>query len=115
MQTTSPSPALVPPPAPRAPQPAQRPVLDPLRHFDDVIESRIGGDLRLIYGMAAPILVVVGLIAVLVLSPSYWLVGAVLVIELACLMFMVVKLMAMLGQPEAEEGRPQEPPTFTSL
>lgn len=73
---------------------------DPLHGLDVAIESRLGADVRLLYGMLVPILVVCGMIILLCLSPSYWLVAAALVPEVVLLFFIVTKVMAMLNEPD---------------
>lgn len=75
---------------------------NPLHHLDGTLESLFGTDLRLIYGMAAPMLLVIAVIMALVLTPSYWLVGATVVLELCCLAFVVTKLLAMLDETDSE-------------
>jgi hypothetical protein len=37
----------------------------PFRGFDESVERTLGADMRLVYGLAAPILMVVGLIVIL--------------------------------------------------
>lgn len=73
---------------------------DPLHDLDVAIESTLGADLRLIYGMLVPVLLIVGLIIALVVERSYWLVAAALIPEIACLGFIVMKIMAMLDEPD---------------
>src|SRR5579864_3398587 len=44
----------------------------PFQGFDESVEHVLGADMRLIYGFAAPILMVVGLIIILALNPATW-------------------------------------------
>ncbi len=76
---------------------------DPLHGLDTAVESAVGADMRLLYGFLAPILFVCGMIIVLALAPSYWLVAAALAPEVALLFFIVTKIMAMLNEPEEGE------------
>ncbi len=104
MQATAQFPAA----ANRSPAPPQAPQhhhaqVDPLHHLDEVVESAVGADMRLLYGMAVPMLVVFGLILVFVAQHSVWLVALALVVEIGCLGLIVTKLMAMLNDDDAEE------------
>ena len=85
------------------PDGAPRHHADPLHGLDVAVESAVGADVRLLYGFLVPILLVCGLIIVLALSPSYWLVAAALVPEIALLFFMVTKILAMLNEPDRSE------------
>jgi hypothetical protein len=78
---------------------------NPLRRLDRSVEALLGADLRLIYGMAAPMLLVIAVILALAVTPSYWLVGATLVLELSCLAFVVTKLLAMLDEGSIDLDR----------
>ncbi len=82
--------------------PGQRATPNPLGRLDHLVEATIGADMRLIYGMLVPMLMVFALIVPMVLAPSYWLVGLVLMFELCCLAFIVTKLLAMLDEPEGD-------------
>jgi len=55
------------------------------RGFDRSVERALGADVRLLYGMVVPILMVSGLIVLLALSPQTWLVIAVVLLEIAAL------------------------------
>ena len=59
--------------------------------------------MRLLYGMAIPVLMVVGLIIVLALSPATWLVVAIVVLEVAALALVVYGLFGMLNETDADE------------
>lgn len=56
-----------------------------LRGFDRSVTHLLGVDMRILYGMGVPILVIVGLVIVLALQPAEWLVGVILVVEVAAL------------------------------
>jgi hypothetical protein len=71
--------------------------------LDRSVERVLGADMRLIYGMTAPILMVIGLIIVLALLPATWLVITILVFELAMLAIVVGGLMTMLGENEEDD------------
>jgi hypothetical protein len=83
--------------------PARRPVF---RGFDSSIEQLLGADMRLLYGMAVPILMIVGLIIVLALTPATWLVAGIVVLELAALAIVVIALMEMLDEGEDDDSVP---------
>ena len=75
--------------------------------FDRSVEEALGADMRLIYGMAVPILMVIGLVVILALSPAVWLVASIMVIELAMLVGVVYGFMGMMdedGDDQAESG-----------
>lgn len=73
---------------------------NPFRGFDESVEHVLGADMRLIYGLAAPILMVVGLIVVLALSPATWLVIAIIVVEIAALGVVLTGFMGLLDEPD---------------
>lgn len=64
--------------------------------FDARVERLLGADLRLIYGMTVPILVIVGLVIVLALHPQSWIVAAIVVIEVAALGLVLTGIFGML-------------------
>ena len=72
--------------------------------FDASVERAIGADMRLVYGMAVPILMVVGLIIILALSPAVWLVVSILVLELVLLGVVVYGFVGMLNEPDEENS-----------
>jgi hypothetical protein len=72
--------------------------------FDESVAHLLGADMRLVYGMAAPILMIVGLIIVLALSPATWLVVAIVVLEIAALGLVVAGLMGMLDEDDQGES-----------
>ena len=67
------------------------------RGFEDSVERTFGADMRLLYGLAAPILMIVGLIVVLALTPATWLVVAIIVLELAALAVVLTGVMGVLN------------------
>ncbi len=81
---------------------AQRP-RHPFRGFDQSAVRLFGADLRLIYGMAVPILMIVGLIILLALTPTTWLVIAILLLEVVALGVVVSGLLGMLNEYEDDE------------
>jgi hypothetical protein len=85
-----------------APTPTPHQARDAFRGFDESIERAVGFDARLLYGMTVPILMIVGLIILLALTPQTWLVVAVLVLELGALGIVGVGLVGMLS--EDDEG-----------
>jgi hypothetical protein len=72
------------------------------RGFDAAVERSLGVDVRLLYGMTVPVLVICGLICLLALAPQTWLVILILVVEIAALGVVVAGFTAMLGDDEAE-------------
>jgi hypothetical protein len=77
---------------------------NPFRGFDESVERALGADMRLIYGMAVPILMVCGLIVILALSPATWLVIAVLLMEIALLAVVVLGFVGMLNEEEQDDA-----------
>jgi hypothetical protein len=53
--------------------------------------------------MAVPILMIVGLVVILALSPAAWLVAAIVVMEVMALGVVVYGFMGMLDEPEDDE------------
>lgn len=72
--------------------------------FDESVERTVGADMRLLYGMLAPILMICGVIIVLALSPAVWLVAVVLVLELGALAVVGYGLAGMLNEPAGDDG-----------
>ena len=83
--------------------PDKHPHENPFHGFDESVEHVLGADMRLIYGMAVPILMVVGLIIVLALSPATWLVVAIVIMELAALGVVLTGFIGMLNEPDGDE------------
>jgi hypothetical protein len=84
--------------------PDSHPRENPFRGFDESVERAIGADMRLVYGLAVPILMVVGLIILLALSPATWLVVTIIVIELAALGVVLTGFIGMLDEPGEDEA-----------
>src|ERR1700694_4097045 len=85
-------------------QSTTHPHANAFRGFDESVERALGVDMRLLYGMAAPILMIVGVIILLALNPAAWLVATVVVLELAALAVVVYGFVGMLD--EGDEGDP---------
>lgn len=64
------------------------------------MESLLGADIRLIYGMAVPTLAVVAAMIPMFLHPTYWLVGSVVAFELICLSVVLNRILTWLGEEE---------------
>lgn len=77
---------------------------DPVfRGFDYSVERVLGADMRLVYGMLAPILMVIGLIVVLALQPATWLVGVIVVVEVAALAVVITGLLGMMSTDDDQD------------
>ncbi len=74
------------------------------RGFDQSVERAIGADMRLLYGMAVPILMICGVIIVLALTPAVWLVAAIVVLELGALGVVGYGLATMLNEPSDDDS-----------
>lgn len=73
--------------------------------FEDSVERTLGADMTLIYGLAAPILMVIGLIVLFALSPATWAVVAILLFEIACLGVVLVGLFGLMNdEPEDDDA-----------
>jgi hypothetical protein len=66
-------------------------------NFDTSVERALGVDVRLLYGMLVPILMVCGLIILLALTPQTWLVITVVLLEIAALAVVVTGFVALLN------------------
>jgi hypothetical protein len=88
-----------------APPPAQA---DPDRHlfrgFDASMTRMLGADLRLLYGIGVPIVMIVGLIIVLALNPAKWVVAVVVVCEIGGLALIVTKLYTLMSDDDEAPG-----------
>jgi hypothetical protein len=71
--------------------------------LDDSVGRLLGADIRLIYGFAVPMLMIVGLIVVLALQPQTWLVISIVVLELAALGVVVYGFIGILNDEENED------------
>jgi hypothetical protein len=76
---------------------------NPFERFDNSMERWLGADMRLIYGMAVPILMVCGLILLLALNPTTWLVIGVLLLELGAGAVVLRGIMALLNDDGNDE------------
>jgi hypothetical protein len=74
------------------------------RGFDESVAHVLGADARLLYGMAAPILMIVGMIVVLGLSPATWLVAVIVVCEIGALTLVVKALLEMMDDEHDDES-----------
>lgn len=72
--------------------------------FDRSVEAALGADLRLIYGLGAPVMMIVGLIVILALTPATWLVISIIIIEIGALGLVVTGLMAMLDERDEDDA-----------
>ncbi len=77
-----------------------------MQDFDESMERLLGADMRLIYGLAIPVLMIVGLVVLLAVNPSTWLVIGIVVLEILALGLVVTGLMTMMSdsEPEADHG-----------
>ncbi|HUA70125.1 MAG TPA: hypothetical protein VMA96_03560 [Solirubrobacteraceae bacterium] len=73
------------------------------RGFDRSVERVLGVDVRLLYGMVVPILMISGLIVLLALSPQTWLQIAVLLLELAALGVVLTGFIGILNDNGEED------------
>jgi len=73
------------------------------RGFDRSVERVLGVDVRLLYGMLVPILMVSGLIVLLAMSPQTWLQIAVLLVEIAALGVVVTGFVGILNDDGGED------------
>ena len=74
-------------------------------HFDDTVARLIGVDMRLIYGMAAPIFAILGMVIVLGLHPSEWLVGLIMLLEIACLGVVLTGIIGVMDNHDPDVDR----------
>jgi hypothetical protein len=74
------------------------------RGFDQSVERALGADMRLLYGMLVPILMICGVIIVLALTPAIWLVAIILVLEIGALAVVGYGLAGMLNEPSDDEA-----------
>lgn len=73
------------------------------RGFDRSVERSLGVDVRLLYGMTIPVLMVSGLIILLALSPQTWMVIAVLLLEIAALGVVMTGFIGMLNEDDEDD------------
>jgi hypothetical protein len=74
------------------------------RGFDDSVERALGADMRLLYGMLVPILMICGVIVVLALSPATWLVAIVILLELAAVAVVGYGLAGLLNDSPDDDA-----------
>ena len=84
-------------------QTATRPSSNPFRGLDTWLESMLGADMRLIYGVAIPMVVVVDLIVLLALRPTAWLVAILMLVEVAALGLVIFAFMKMLDDDHEQD------------
>jgi hypothetical protein len=89
-------PALTPPPITRT----RRAHREPLHGLDVAIETTLGADLRMLYGLGIPVVAMVALMIPMFLLPSYWLDAGVLVTAMGATGFIVVKFLRLLEEPD---------------
>lgn len=75
------------------------------RGFDESVERVIGADMRMVYGMGVPILMILGLIVILALSPAVWLVATIVVLEIAALGVVAYGFVGLLNESEQEDDQ----------
>ena len=73
--------------------------------FDSSVRRILGADMRLVYGLLAPALLIIGLIVALALKPATWLLVAIVVVELGALAVVLTGLLGMLS------GDADDPPS----
>jgi len=73
-------------------------------NFDMSVERALGVDVRLLYGMLVPILMICGLIVLLALTPQTWMVIAVVMLEVAALGVVVTGFVGMLNEDDQDES-----------
>lgn len=74
------------------------------RGLDESVERAVGADMRLLYGMLVPILMICGVIIVLALIPETWVVALIVVLELGALAIVGYGLAGMLDEPPDDRG-----------
>jgi hypothetical protein len=84
-------------------QPSHTDLTRVFHNFDVDVERVLGADVRLLYGMLVPILMICGLIVVLALSPETWLVITILVLEVAALGIVVTGFVGMLNEDSDDD------------
>jgi hypothetical protein len=72
------------------------------RGFDESVERAVGADMRLLYGMLVPILMICGVIVVLALNPAVWVVAFIVALEIGALAVVGYGLAGMLGEPAGD-------------
>jgi hypothetical protein len=75
------------------------------RGFDESVTQMLGTDMRLLYGMLVPILMIVGLVIMLTQYPATWLVGAIVIVEIGGLALVVTAILEMMSDDESDQGQ----------
>ena len=75
----------------------------PFGGFERGMERVLGADLRLVYGMAMPMLMIIGLIILLALGPTTWLVVGILLLEIAALGVIVTGVFGMMSGDDEDD------------
>jgi chromate transport protein ChrA len=76
----------------------------PFRPFDRAVERILGADMRLLYGMAVPVILLSVLIALgLGYAASPWMVGVLMLLEAALLGVVMIGLMGMMDSRDDDE------------
>jgi hypothetical protein len=73
------------------------------RGFEVSVERLLGTDMRLVYGLLVPILMLVGLIVVLALQPATWLVVSIVVVEIGLLATVITGLLGMMRSDDDDQ------------
>lgn len=71
--------------------------------FDSFVARRLGCDMRMLYGMAGPILVIVGLLVVLAFHPHAWIVAGIMVVEVIGLALVVAGIFGVMDDREPDQ------------
>lgn len=81
-----------------------RPPRRPLRGFEQAVERRLGVDMRLLYGMGVPVVLVSVVIALLLgYAASPWAVAGLLAFEGLMLAGVLTGFVGMLNEPDDED------------
>jgi hypothetical protein len=75
------------------------------RGFDESVTQMLGTDMRLLYGMLVPILMIVGLVIMLTQYPATWLVGAIVILEIGGLALVLTAILEMMSDDENDQGQ----------
>jgi hypothetical protein len=75
------------------------------RGFDESMTRLLGADFRLICGIAMSLLMIVGLVVLLALNPTRWLVVAIVLVEVAALGVIVAGLLGLMRDDVDDEGQ----------
>jgi hypothetical protein len=67
------------------------------RTFDSSVERILGADMRLVYGIFVPAMLVIGLIVLLAFKLATWLLAVIVVVEVGALGLVLVGLLGMMS------------------